>query len=124
MRDGNDGAEQREKRKEDDTHGELEGFDEPERLIYRAANWEIVDSCLPTEEVQSRQSESGTAYSPQHTLRVDQEQTTERDAFFFDEDAVRTRNGHGLVREQWELEVGAEAAVQAGLSRPGEMGEL
>lgn len=61
---------------------------------------------------------------PQGTLGVDDEQAAERDALLLDEHIVVAGDGHGLVRDKWQLQVGPEATLLARLGRPGEMGEV
>lgn len=87
--------------------GELEGVDETDGLLDVAADGEIVDGDLAED-----------------ALRVDNEETTERNAFLLDEDAVAAGDGVGRVGDERKLQVGAEAALLARLLLPGKVGEV
>ena len=61
---------------------------------------------------------------PEDTLGVDEEEAAKRDALLLDEHVVVSRDGHGLVGDQGQLQVRAKAALLAGLGRPREVGEV
>ena len=71
-----------------------------------------------------RTAHSTRARAPQHALGIDEEEPAERDALVLDEDAVVARDAHAAVRDERELEVGAEPACLAVLRGPGEVGVL
>ena len=86
------------------TYDELEGLDEADRLVDGAADGEVVDRDLAED-----------------ALGVDDEEPAERDAVRLDEHAVVARDLHVAVRDERQLEVGAEAALAARLGRPGKV---
>ena len=51
----------------------------------------------------------GRDYAPRDALRVDDEETTERDARVLDQHAVVARDLHAAVGDEGDLEVGAKA---------------
>ena len=76
--------------------GELESLDEPDGLVDRAADGEVVDGDLA-----------------ERSLGVDQEQAAEGDTGVLDQDVVGARDGQVLVGDELEVEVGAEPALVA-----------
>ena len=56
--------------------------------------------------------------APKDTLRVDDEEATERDTRVLDQHAVVARNLHAAVGDEGDLEVGAKAAGLALELRP------
>lgn len=59
--------------------------------------------------------------APEDTLRIYDEEPAERDALVLEQDAVVARDLHGLVRDERELQVGAESALLPRLGRPREV---
>ena len=84
------------------THGELERLHEPQRLVDRAPDGQIVHRDLP-----------------QDALGIDQVRRAERDAFVGDEAPVGPRELRGTVGEERDVQVWSEAACFAGLLGPG-----
>lgn len=87
--------------------GELEGLDNTDGLLDRAADGEVVD-------VRGAEGTGG----------VDEEGTTEVNALLLEENTVGLRDGVVAVGKEAELEVGAEATLLAGGLRPGKVGVL
>mmetsp|Transcript_7705 Transcript_7705/g.14483 ORF Transcript_7705/g.14483 Transcript_7705/m.14483 type:complete len:328 (-) Transcript_7705:129-1112(-) len=75
---------------------ELEGLQQAEGLVHRAAHGQVVHRDLL-----------------QHALRVDQEQPAERNADVFQQHAVIGRDGLGHVRHDGDLHVPQPAALHA-----------
>lgn len=86
------------------TYSELEGLDQTNGLVYRAANWEIVDSDLAED-----------------TLGIDDEETTKSDTLILKQDIVGLSNLVVGVRNQGKLKIRTETALVARLSGPGEV---
>eukprot|EP00695_Tsukubamonas_globosa_P003627 TRINITY_DN742_c0_g1_i10.p1 TRINITY_DN742_c0_g1~~TRINITY_DN742_c0_g1_i10.p1 ORF type:complete len:141 (+),score=52.72 TRINITY_DN742_c0_g1_i10:69-491(+) len=84
----------------------LEGLEEAEGLIDGTANGEIVDGDLA-----------------ESALAVNDEKTTEGDAFLLDEDAVVTRDLLGDVSNDGDLHVAKTALLARGV-HPSEMAEV
>lgn len=84
--------------------GELESLDEADGLLDVSADGQVVDGDLA-----------------EGALGVDDEETAQRDALLLNQDAVVAGDAVGGVGNEGELEVGAEAALLAGLSLPGEV---
>jgi hypothetical protein len=82
--------------------GELEGLDEADGLLDRAADGQVVDGDLA-----------------EGALRVDDEEAAKGDALVLEKDAVVAGDLVRLVGEERELEVRAEAALFAGQVGPG-----
>jgi hypothetical protein len=82
--------------------GELEGLDEADGLLDRAADGQVVDGNLA-----------------EGALRVDDEEAAKGDALVLEKDAVVAGDLVRLVGEERELEVRAEAALFAGQVGPG-----
>ena len=89
------------------TAHELEGLDQPERLVDRTSDREIIDGDLTKD-----------------TAGVDQEKSTEGDASILEQNTVVTSDLHRLVGYELELEIRAESAILALSISPGEMREL
>ena len=73
---------------------------------------------------QNGEDKEGKMYGPECALGVDDKEAAKGDALLLNENAVVARDGHGLVRDERQLEVWTKSALLARLSRPSKVGVM